>query len=101
MTQVQLRPGMMAVPMPLSPVMIFVHEDTKPFIASFPQHCIQSIEVGEHGNDAEIAFDSIPGRVFKGKVRAMLPAIGARTALALRQSDRFQHALAGRGGLPS
>jgi RND family efflux transporter MFP subunit len=74
-TQVQLRPGMMAVPLPLSPVMIFVHEDSKPFIATFPQHCIQSIEVGEHGNDAEMAFDSIPGRVFKGKVKAMLPAM--------------------------
>jgi RND family efflux transporter MFP subunit len=74
-TQIQLRPGMMAVPLPLSPVMIFVHEDTKPFIASFPQHCIQSIEFGEHGNDAEIAFDSVPGRVFKGKVKAMLPAL--------------------------
>jgi RND family efflux transporter MFP subunit len=74
-TQVQLRPGMMAVPLPLSPVMIFVHEDMKPFIATFPQHCIQSIEFGEHGNDAEIAFDSIPGRVFSGKVRAMLPAM--------------------------
>jgi multidrug resistance efflux pump len=74
-TQVQLRPGMMALPMPLSPVMIFVHEDSKPFIATFPQHCIQSIEVGEHGNDAEIAFDSIPGRVFKGKVKGMLPAM--------------------------
>jgi multidrug resistance efflux pump len=74
-TQIQLRPGMMAVPLPLSPVMVFVHEDTKPFIASFPQHCIQSIEVGEHGNDAEVAFDSVPGRVFKGKVKAMLPAL--------------------------
>jgi RND family efflux transporter MFP subunit len=74
-TQVQLRPGMMAVPLPLSPVMIFVHEDSKPFIATFPQHCLQSIEVGEHGNDAEVAFDSIPGRVFKGKVKGMLPAM--------------------------
>jgi multidrug resistance efflux pump len=71
-TQVQLRPGMMAVPLPLQPVMVFIHQDDMPFIATFPQHCIQSISIGD---EAEIAFDSIPGRVFKGKVKAMLPAM--------------------------
>ncbi|MCI0742510.1 MAG: HlyD family secretion protein [Gemmataceae bacterium] len=71
-TQVQLRPGMMAVPLPLRPVMVFVHNDNTPFIASFPQNCIHSIE---SGNEAEIAFDSIPGKVFRGKVKAMLPAM--------------------------
>jgi multidrug resistance efflux pump len=71
-TQIQLRPGMMAVPLPLAPVMIFVHEDKKPFIASFPQHVMQSIH---DGDEVEVAFDSIPGRVFQGKVKQMLPAI--------------------------
>jgi multidrug resistance efflux pump len=71
-TQIQLQPGMMAVPLPLSPVMIFVHVDKKPFIASFPQNVMQSIE---EGNDVEVAFDSIPGRVFQGHVKQMLPAM--------------------------
>lgn len=71
-TQIQLRPGMMAVPLPLAPVMVFVHEDKKPFIASFPQNAMQSIA---EGDEVEVAFDSIPGRVFHGQVKQMLPAM--------------------------
>ncbi len=71
-TQIQLKPGMMAVPMPLAPVMVFVHEDKRPFIATFPQNAMQSIE---DEDEAEVAFDSIPGRVFKARVKRMFPAI--------------------------
>jgi multidrug resistance efflux pump len=71
-TQVILRPGMMAVPLPLSPVMIFVHSHEPLFIAGFTQNATQNIDVGD---DAEVAFASIPGRVFKAKVAKVLPAM--------------------------
>ncbi len=58
--------------MPLAPVMVFVHEDKRPFIATFPQNAMQSIE---DEDEAEVAFDSIPGRVFKARVKRMFPAI--------------------------
>ena len=71
-TQLILRPGMMAVPMPMSPVMIFVHSHEPVFIAGFTQNATQNIDVGDK---AEVAFASIPGRVFKAKVKKVLPAM--------------------------
>jgi multidrug resistance efflux pump len=71
-TQLILRPGMMAVPLPLAPVMVFVHSDEPVFIAGFKQNAIQNIDPGDK---AEVAFSSIPGRVFKAKVIKVFPAM--------------------------
>ncbi len=71
-THVRLRPGMMAVPLPLAPIMTFVHTDQPIFVAGFTQQPMQNIKVG---NDAEILFPGIPGRVFKGKVSKILDVI--------------------------
>jgi len=71
-TQVGLRPGMMAVPLPLRPVMTFVHTDDRYLAGAFQQNALQRVK---EGDDAEIAFDAVPGQVFKGKVRAVLGAI--------------------------
>lgn len=71
-TQLILRPGMMAVPLPLAPVMVFVHEEQKHFIAAMDQNPLQGIE---RGNEVEIAFPAIPGRVFKGEVDYILPVM--------------------------
>lgn len=73
-TQVALRPGMYTVPAPLRPVMVFVHTDDRDRAlgAAFQQNALQRVSVG---NEAEIAFDAVPGRVFKGKVRVVLDAI--------------------------
>ena len=71
-TQVVLRPGMMAVPMPLRPVMVFVHEENRPFVAAFPQNSLQNIQPGY---EAEVIFPALPGRVFKGKVDAIIDAL--------------------------
>ncbi len=72
-TQVALRPGMMAVPLPLRPVMIFVHEEEQFFIGAFRQNSAQRLKAGY---EAEFLFPSIPGRAFKGEVVEVLPTIG-------------------------
>lgn len=93
-TQLALRPGVMAVPLPLAPVMTFVHTEDTLYAAAFRQNSLQRLQPGY---DAEFLFRAIPGRVFKGKVVEVLPAIGesqfqARGSLlgteALRTSGR-------------
>ena len=71
-TQLGLRPGMMAVPLPLRPVMTFVHTDDRTLVAAFQQNSLQRVR---QGDDAEIAFDAVPGRIFKGKVNTVIDAI--------------------------
>lgn len=71
-TQLLLKRGVMAVPLPFAPVMTFVHSDKPIFGASFNQQVLQVIE---EGNDVEIAFTAIPGSIFKGRVKSILPAM--------------------------
>ncbi len=71
-THVRLRPGQMAVPLPVWPVMTFVNDDSHMFLAGFTQQPMQNIKVG---NEAEVIFAGIPGRVFKAKVDKILPAL--------------------------
>jgi len=71
-TQLFLRPGMIAVPLPLRPVMVFIHSDDNVFAAAFQQNALQRVRAGD---EAEIAFDAIPGRVFKGKVKGVMDAV--------------------------
>lgn len=68
-TQLFLRPGMMAVS---APAMVFIHSDDRVFAASFPQTVVQRLRPGA---EAEIAFDAIPGKVFRGKVAALIDAV--------------------------
>ncbi|MGO3784704.1 MAG: HlyD family secretion protein [Pseudoalteromonas prydzensis] len=72
-TQLALRLGMMAVPMPLRPVMSFVHEEGTAYAASFRQNSSQRLKAGYK---AEFIFKAIPGRTFSGEVTAVLPAMG-------------------------
>lgn len=71
-TQVALRPGMMAVSLPLRPVMIFVHDEGHYFIGWFRQNSMMRLQAGY---EAEVAFDGIPGSVFSGEVKMVLPAL--------------------------
>jgi len=71
-TQMALRPGMYVVPAPLRPVMVFVHKADEVLAAGFQQNALQRVRPGD---EAEVAFDAIPGRVFKAKVRNVLDAI--------------------------
>lgn len=72
-TQLALRPGVMAVPLPLAPVMSFVHSEDLLYTAAFRQNSLQRLKPGF---EAEFLFRSLPGRVFKGEVVEVLPAIG-------------------------
>ena len=63
-----LRPGMFAASMPLRPVMIFMHDEKPKFVAAFLQNSAQRIE---QGSAAEFIMPAVPGRFFRGKVRAV------------------------------
>jgi multidrug resistance efflux pump len=71
-TQLALRPGMYVVAAPFRPAMVFVHHDDRALTAGFQQNALQRVRPGD---EAEVAFDGVPGRIFKGKVRQVLDAI--------------------------
>ncbi len=71
-TQVALRPGVMAVPFPLAPAMVFIPDEDNVFAGAFLQNYLQRIKPGDA---AEIAFDALPGRVIQARVRTTLDAI--------------------------
>jgi len=89
-SQLILRPGMMAVTLPLRPVLVFVHDEQALMIAAFRQNSALRLSAGY---EAEIVYPSIPGRVFKGRVAGVLPnmAEGQLTASGnLLGTERFQ-----------
>ncbi len=75
-TQLAIRPGLYVVPVPLRPAMVFVNTDIhdSELAAAFQQNSLQRVRAGD---EAEIAFDAVPGRVFRGKVRMLVDAIAA------------------------
>lgn len=70
-TQLTLRPGQMAVKLPLSPVMVFVHDEKPGLVASFPQNVIADMKPGL---EAELAFKAYPGKIFPATVSHLVPA---------------------------
>jgi multidrug resistance efflux pump len=89
-TQLLLRPGMMAVTLPLRPVMVFVHNEQAPMVAAFRQNSALRLRAGY---EAEIVYPSIPGRVFQGKVTLVLPSMAEgqlTTGGNLVGTERFQ-----------
>ncbi len=79
-----LRPGAMAVPLPMTPAMTFV-EDEQWVMAIFNQNEVRKIKPGQ---EAEIALKMYPGRIIKCKVdsimwataQGQLPIGGVNTA---------------------
>ena len=69
-TQLLLRPGMMATNLPLRPLLTFVHQESMPLVVAFRQNSALRLKAGY---EAEIVYPSIPGRVFKGRVALVLP----------------------------
>src|SRR5262245_7037150 len=67
-----LRPGMMAVPFPVKPLMMYVVDERPTLVATYPQKVISDIKPGMEG---EAVFKHYPGRSFKVKVRRVLSAI--------------------------
>ena len=60
-----LRPGMYVVPMPMRPVIVFLHKEKSEFAAAFLQNSAQRIIEGSH---AEVILPAVPGRFFKARV---------------------------------
>ncbi|HRJ71928.1 MAG TPA: HlyD family secretion protein [Terrimicrobiaceae bacterium] len=60
-----LRPGMYVVPMPLRPVMVFMHAEAPRFAAAFLQNSSQRMI---EGSEAEVILPAVPGHFFKARV---------------------------------
>jgi multidrug resistance efflux pump len=73
-TELALRPGVYVVPAPFRPAMVFVNDSQRDraLAAAFQQNALQRVKAGD---EAEILFKGIPGRVFKAKVRLVIDAI--------------------------
>ena len=84
MISLALRPGAMAVPLPMMPAMTFV-EDEQWIMAIYKQNEVRKIKPGQ---EAEIALKMYPGRIIKCKVdsimwataQGQLPIGGASTS---------------------
>ena len=63
-----LRPGAMAVPLPMSPAMNFI-EDEQWILAIYHQNEVRQIKPGQ---EAEVAFSMYPGRIVKAKVDSIM-----------------------------
>lgn len=72
-THVSLRAGMMASKLPLRPSMVFIPDEGHYFAAWMRQNSLLRLNPGD---EAEVAFDGIPGRVFKGRVKDVITVIG-------------------------
>jgi len=73
-TQLFLKPGMRAVPLPLKPLLVFVNKQPeKQYIGWFRQNSLLRLTPG---SEAEIAFDAIPGQVFAAELDYVAAAMG-------------------------
>jgi multidrug resistance efflux pump len=97
-TQLFLRPGMRAVPLPLRPVMSFVHMEAgdKDLVGAFWQNSLQRIR---EGDEAEVIFKGVPGHVFKGKVERVLPVV-AQGQLTTSGQLQAVESFSGAGKIP-
>jgi multidrug resistance efflux pump len=71
-TQFVIRPGMMAASLPLRPVAIFIPEQKRVMAGSFWQNSLMRMKPGFK---AEVIIDAVPGHVFQGTLKQVLPAM--------------------------
>lgn len=71
-TQVLIRPGTFAAALPLRPVMVFIPKQKRQIVAQFRQNSLLRLK---RGDEAEIVFNALPGKVFKGTLASVLPVI--------------------------
>jgi RND family efflux transporter MFP subunit len=78
-TYLALRPGQRVTNLPLAPVITFIDTERLLVAAQINQIHLRYVEVGQ---PVEIAFKVRPGRIFHGKVDAVLEATAGSQALA-------------------
>ena len=71
-TQVLLRPGSYVNSMPFRPAMFFIPKEERTIVASFRQNALLRVKAGD---EAEVAFTGIPGTIFHGKVKQVIPVV--------------------------
>lgn len=83
--QVLIRPGSYAAALPLRPVMVFMPEQKRLIVAQFRQNSLLRLKTGD---EAEVVFNALPGKVFPGKLTGVLPVVpgGTYQALGVLQS---------------
>lgn len=64
-TYISLRPGQMVTPFSVTSSILFVPQQKRFLVATFPQNAIRGIEPGL---EVEFAFKALPGQIFSGKV---------------------------------
>lgn len=71
-SQLALKPGVMAVPLPFKPILTFVSTQDHYFVGAFRQNSTLNIKAGDK---ADVIFRALPGKSFKAEVAEVLPAI--------------------------
>ena len=69
----QVQVGTMLAPLPLAAAGTFVDTSSIQVLALFPQNYLANVRPGD---DVEMVLDPYPGRLFNGKVDAIIPAAG-------------------------
>lgn len=72
-TQIALRPGMMALPLAMNSTLTFIHEEQGLFVGWFRQNSLLRLE---EGHEAEIALDALPGQIYQAEIAKIFPVIG-------------------------
>ncbi|MZR61416.1 HlyD family secretion protein [Alcanivorax sp. DP30] len=90
-TQLAVKPGMMAVPLPLKPVANFISQQDRRYVGAFRQQSLLRLKAGY---EAELTFTSLPGQVFEAEVVEVLPTIAEAQLAAGQQlvgAEAFQN----------
>lgn len=90
-TQLAVKPGMMAVPLPLKPVANFVSQQDRRYVAAFRQQSLLRLKAGY---EAELTFTSLPGEVYAAELVEVLPTIAESQLAAGQQligAEAFQN----------
>lgn len=96
-SQLILHRGMRATQFPLQPSMVFVHMKDAQILAHFWQNNIINIKAGQQ---ADVAFDAIPGKVFLAEVIQVLPIIAEGQVQPSGNLIRVQPATESAGRVP-
>ena len=87
-------PASSSIPVPLTPVMVFVVTEQQALVATFAQKAISDIKPGM---DAEVTFEAYPGKSFKVKVNRVSPS--CRKAKSSRAGNSWRRQISTKRGV--